>query len=239
MQPYQLLPEEEEEYGNSLLVFGRFRNNTWSYVWYYTSGYILLSILLIPAYGVGLIMLLLAPAMIYVKYQDMINRRLFVTSETLVYKTSVPAIIPCCGNNVSEKHVMLSLITDVIVEQGWYAACFGLYTVKIENAGQGAGPNALADLRIVGLEDAKNFKKVVLRAVTAKRNGVPLQASDISMAEEHSKAGTPLLAKSFVPLENSTRYSPSSAPQSVLLPAQSIEQLNSTLLRIEQLLAQK
>jgi hypothetical protein len=61
----------------------------------------------------------------------------FVTSEGVVYKTRPPACCPSCGVNKREKHCMLPLVTDVVLSQSWLEAKWGIWSVKIENAGQG------------------------------------------------------------------------------------------------------
>jgi hypothetical protein len=89
----------------------------------------------------------------------------------LYTKQTCPFFFPCCGSTKREKHILFSLVTDVILEQGCMQARFGLHSIKIENAGQGNPNQPGADAIIVGIANARAFKQAVLAAAMAKRNG--------------------------------------------------------------------
>jgi len=142
------------------------------YLSYATYKWVFVSLAMIFAYGLGILMLLYTPVMRHIFEQDIRNRRLYITSESIVYKTSVPCCFPCCGRNKQEKHVLLPLVTDVLLTQGCFEAKFNIQTIKVENAGQSGGEQSLKfDLQCQGLDDPQLFKRIALMAATAKRNG--------------------------------------------------------------------
>ena len=207
---YSTLTAEELEEWNEVIQQFSFESNVNSFVWYRSILMLLVSLVFVPLYGIGLIGLIYTPIYAYIQYCEIKSRKLFVTPEVIVYKSQPPAFLPCLGTSTYEKHVLLALVTDVAIDQSWFAAWFGLRTARIENAGQG-GPaingKASADLSFTGLDDPKGFKNFVLKAVSAKRNGSPLTSE--------------VLAQPM----------PAQSPQ--------LDQLNTTMLRIESLLARQ
>ncbi|MCR9067137.1 MAG: hypothetical protein NXI00_24440 [Cytophagales bacterium] len=234
-----LSPEEEEEYGNDIIYAASFRNNAKTYTTYAASIFVITCIPFILVYGIGLLLLLWAPFFTYVFYKDITTRRLFVTSDSIIYITSPPCCIPCFGVNKTEKHVLLSLVTDVIVSQGWYAGCWGLNTVGIENAGQGgvsSNGKRTNDLSFTGIENAQLFKKIILRTAAAKRAGQSLSRDSIEGIIKGENGPAPQSAP-----QNSVSFIYGGvAPQAVPVPpavdSSKIDQLNETMVRIEQLL---
>jgi len=174
----------------------------------------------------------------------------------VVYKTSAPAFCPCFGVNKTEKHILLPLITDVILSQSWFEAWFGIHSMKIENPGQaGANPQSGADVIIQGIFQPEIFKKVLLRAAGAKRAGLQFTADDVQQV-----CVSPCIVTTFLNsrltrflqiLTNPGEYSPyqqvglgpfgGGAAAAAMNPAmtQTMDQMNHTLLRIEQLLVQQ
>lgn len=90
---------------------------------YETLQWILISLLLILAWGVGIILLLYTPVRRYIMQRDFQSRKLYVTSEAIVYKVTRPAVIPWLGVSKFEKCILLPLITDIVLEQVpfWFA----------------------------------------------------------------------------------------------------------------------
>jgi len=161
---------------------------------------------------------------------------LYITTESVVLKTNSPACIPCFGDNKSEKHVLLPLVTDVVIEQGYMEAWFGLHSVKIENAGQGDISNGTrVDLKIQGITNPQLFKKILLRAATVKRNGLAFTQEDVRAIVSN---------RNPVPLSQadaSNRIDPLTSSRLPVVPSgapsqQNWDQLNGTMSRIEQLL---
>uniref|UniRef100_A0A0E0BUD1 DUF7642 domain-containing protein n=1 Tax=Oryza glumipatula TaxID=40148 RepID=A0A0E0BUD1_9ORYZ len=87
------------------------------FVKYQITWWILLSVLLILAWGVGLLMLLYLPIWIYVCRKDFRSRKLCLTPHAIVYKVTRPATFPCFGVLRNEKHVVLHSVSDIVVEQ--------------------------------------------------------------------------------------------------------------------------
>ena len=127
---------------------------------------------------IGVLILMWLPVYRHLARKEIQARRLYITSENLVYKTAVPACCPCLGISKTEKHVLLPLITDVILSQSWFEALFSLHSVRVENPGQ-SGADVGADLTIQGIHQPELFKKVLLRAAGAKRAGLQFTADDV------------------------------------------------------------
>lgn len=229
--PYlYLTPEEEEEYGNDILYAASFKRNVDTYKWYVTFAWLFLCVPFILLYGVGIIGILWTPFVWYIAKVDMESRKLFITSDSIIYIAEPPACIPCLGRNKAEKHVLLSLVTDVIVQQGWYASCWGLDSVKIENAGQGQAGGY--DLGFTGMENSKLFKKIVLRAAAAKRSGQSLSREDITAIISGDDRDRIIAdASPSFPVQQGVP-----APQETNV---KLDRLNETMMRIEQLLARQ
>uniref|UniRef100_A0A2P2KWK9 Uncharacterized protein LOC8258533 isoform X3 n=1 Tax=Rhizophora mucronata TaxID=61149 RepID=A0A2P2KWK9_RHIMU len=77
-----------------------------------------ISLLLVLAWGVGIIMLLYLPIRRYVLQKDISSRKLYVTPSEIVYKVSRPSFIRFWTVTNIEKRVPLSLVIDIIIEQG-------------------------------------------------------------------------------------------------------------------------
>uniref|UniRef100_A0A0E0RJ10 DUF7642 domain-containing protein n=1 Tax=Oryza rufipogon TaxID=4529 RepID=A0A0E0RJ10_ORYRU len=105
------------------------------FVKYQITWWILLSVLLILAWGVGLLMLLYLPIWIYVCRKDFRSRKLCLTPHAIVYKVTRPATFPCFGVLRNEKHVVLHSVSDIVVEQGYLQSLFGIYSIRFENIG--------------------------------------------------------------------------------------------------------
>jgi len=169
--------EEEYEHGRVLYRAVFSAQSQAAYVSYATWSYAFLCLALTFAYGIGILMILYTPVVRHIAKRDIATRRLFITTESIVYKTRPPCCVPSCGVNKREKHVLLPLVTDVVLSQSWLEAKFGVWSVNVENAGQGGQADAKGgrfDLSTRGIEDPKLFKRVCLMAATARRTGVAL-----------------------------------------------------------------
>ncbi|KAA3475295.1 12S seed storage globulin 1 [Gossypium australe] len=89
---------------------------------YDTIIWVSISLLLVLAWGVGIIMLLYLPFRRYVLQKDISSRKLYVTPSEIVYEVSRPSFIPFWGTITIEKHVPLSKVIDIIIEQGTCSA---------------------------------------------------------------------------------------------------------------------
>lgn len=154
---------EDEECGISGKIlyratFDELENN---HVNYDTVLWVLISLLLILAWGVGILMLIYLPIRRYILRQDIHSRTLYVTSHAIVYKVTRPAFLPCLGFTTIEKHVLLPLVTDVIVEQGCLQAIYGIHTVRVENLARGKA-TPVDEFQIQGVVNPALFRKVIL-----------------------------------------------------------------------------
>jgi len=176
---YPVVELNEVEHGK-VLYHANFSQNEDRYMAYMTMRFVIYALILIPFYGAGLLLLLYIPVYRYIARQDIRSRRLYITSESVVYRTAPPIhIFPCCGVNKMEKHTLLPLVTDVIVEQGCLEAKYGIQSIKIENAGQTGGKSRTYDVEINGIDDPRMFKKILLLAATARRSGRSITENDI------------------------------------------------------------
>tara|TARA_R110002050_G_scaffold171533_6_gene303608 strand:+ start:66 stop:989 length:924 start_codon:yes stop_codon:yes gene_type:complete len=224
-----LMEEEETEYG-TILYRASFEEQANSYVKYVTVIWILLSLLCLLVYGAGVIMLLFTPFVWYRARKDIQNRRLYITTENVVYKTDIPAICPCLGTSTGEKHVLLHLVTDVTVTQGWFQKLFGLHSVAIENPGQSGAAHGKADLSIDGISNPKLFKKILLTAAGCKRNGKSITKEDV---ESWQAAGINTV---FDNETGNNAFNPQAQLATTSAMTTQMTAMNDTLGRIEKLL---
>lgn len=230
----QLLEETEETEHGRILYRATFQEN--AYVSY--TGWCLFwwGLVLFVAYGFGIFVLLWIPFARSLARQEIRSRRFYITSENIVYKTTMQSCCSFCGTSKTEKHVLLPLITDVVLSQSGFQSRFGIWSVTIETAG------TEGHLDIQAVEEAELLKKIILRASTAKRAGQQFTADDVQQVINQVKTN-PVA----IPLASMAAAYPGSPPigyppQSALYPlptpasAEQVERMNQTLLRIEQLL---
>ncbi|XP_047976728.1 uncharacterized protein LOC125218953 isoform X2 [Salvia hispanica] len=144
-----------------VLYAASFNELSSKHVNYDTIIWLSISLLLVLAWSVGIIMLLYLPYRRYVLQRDIASRKLYVTSEGIVYKVSRPSYIPFLSNRNVEKHVPLPLIIDVIIEQGWLQSLYGLHTFRVESIVHGkAAP--VDELQVQGLSNPGLLRKVII-----------------------------------------------------------------------------
>jgi hypothetical protein len=162
--------QEDDEGGDGgrILYKASFEEFEESYVNYQTTQWLLFSLLLILAWGVGFIMLLYLPLRRYIVRQEFRSRELYVTSNAIVYKVKRPVFLPCFGVTRREKHMLLPLVTDVVIEQGCLQSAFGIFSMRIEKAGL-RRPLSVDDAQIAGVVNPKHFRKVVLMTASSLR----------------------------------------------------------------------
>lgn len=158
---------EEAGGGGKILHVAAFTEFEKKFLNYETLQWILISVLLILAWGAGILLLLYTPLRRYVMRSDFRSRKLYVTSDAIVYEATRPIFLPWLGVSKFEKFILLHLITDIVLEQGCLQALFGLHSVRIESLGQ--GPLDAYSVSICGLTNPKQFRKVVLKAANAVR----------------------------------------------------------------------
>lgn len=115
---------EEAEASSKVLYRASFQELMLNYLQYDTIIWAVISLLLVLAWGVGLLMLLYLPYKRYVLKKDILSRKLYVTENKIVYKASRPSYIPFMGIVKKEIEVPLQLVVDVIIEQGYNQRSF-------------------------------------------------------------------------------------------------------------------
>ncbi|KAL8172480.1 hypothetical protein V2J09_024284 [Rumex salicifolius] len=153
-----LLPEntceefgEDEEVGSSsqILYMASFEELASNYILYDTIIWFSISLLLVLAWGVGVIMLLYLPYKRYILSKDIYSRRLYVTPTEVVYKVLRPSFIPFWGEAKIERRVPLSL------------SIYGLQTIRIESISSGkAAP--VDELQVQGVHNPGLLRKVII-----------------------------------------------------------------------------
>ncbi|XP_021280997.1 uncharacterized protein LOC110414238 [Herrania umbratica] len=165
----QLLADHEEleddfqlDSSEPILYAASFEELARNNLQYDTIIWVSISLLLVLAWGVGIIMLLYLPIRRYVLQKDISSRKLYVTPSEIVYKVSRPSFIPFWGITTIEKHVHLSKVMDIIIEQGWLQSVYGIYTFRVESVAYGkAAP--VDELQVQGVANPALLRKVIVR----------------------------------------------------------------------------
>uniref|UniRef100_A0A0D3HVY3 DUF7642 domain-containing protein n=1 Tax=Oryza barthii TaxID=65489 RepID=A0A0D3HVY3_9ORYZ len=172
------------------------------FVKYQITWWILLSVLLILAWGVGLLMLLYLPIWIYVCRKDFRSRKLCLTPHAIVYKVTRPATFPCFGVLRNEKHVVLHSVSDIVVEQGYLQSLFGIYSIRFENIGV-RRPSS-NDIKITGISHPHDFRKTCfLKAVLVhllNTRNLNLSRKAYVHDDQQSTSSKPITMSSVPPL---------------------------------------
>ncbi|KAG8071592.1 hypothetical protein GUJ93_ZPchr0006g45361 [Zizania palustris] len=109
--------EEEAEAAAKVLYQASFQELMPNYLQYDTIIWAVISLVLVLAWGIGLLMLLYLPYKRFVLKKDILSRKLYVTENRIMYKASRPSYLPFMGIVKKEIKVPLHLVVDVIVEQ--------------------------------------------------------------------------------------------------------------------------
>ncbi|XP_057429630.1 uncharacterized protein LOC130722799 [Lotus japonicus] len=209
---------EEDE---AVLYAASFREMEESFVKYQTMQWVVNSVLLILAWGIGVFMLLYLPIRRFVLRKDIRSRTLYLTPNAIVYKVTRPVPFPCFGVLKKEKHVLLSSVSDVVVEQGYLQSLFGVYSLRIENIGVRRPPSD--DVKILGIANPNAFRKAVMMRLSNMRNEIV--SRQVSTLED-----APHLMMSP---SKSARHD--STPTGELLLLQKLEEVGSSVKRIQTL----
>nr|AFK35241.1 unknown [Lotus japonicus] len=153
--------DEEEDCLEQILYSASFEELARNSIKYDTVIWLSISLLLVLAWGVGFIMLLYLPIRRYVLKKDFSSRRLYVTHSEIVYKVSRPSFIPFWGTVTIERQVPLSLVIDIIIEQGCVQSIYGIHTFRIESIARGkAAP--VDEIQVQGISDPDHLRKVII-----------------------------------------------------------------------------
>ncbi|XWS35767.1 hypothetical protein CRYUN_Cryun20dG0024100 [Craigia yunnanensis] len=183
-------PEEPEDdfqldSSDQILYTASFEELARNNLQYDTIIWVSISLLLVLAWGVGIIMLLYLPIRRYVLQKDILSCKLYVTPSEIVYKVSRPSFIPFWGIITIEKNVPLSKVIDIVIEQGWLQSVYGIHTFRVESIAHGkAAP--VDELQVQGVTNPALLRKVIVReAAKAIQNvGKSWKLSTVTGEEE-------------------------------------------------------
>jgi len=170
--------EVDPDTGDVILFRGSFESKKLH--GYFMLGFYLTCLMLLPLYGVGLILFLFTP-LFYVKQRRRVSSmEMYVTSRAVVFKQTAYSM-GCCLAKTTEKHVMLDNITDVSYDQSFLQRMRGVATIKVENPGQsGTGKDASgSDLAVTGLGNPHLVKRVLLQLRHRVRYGMALDVPTV------------------------------------------------------------
>ncbi|XP_021804978.1 uncharacterized protein LOC110749227 [Prunus avium] len=166
-----LLSETANEAEDEIVLYAAsFQEMEENYVKYQTAQWLLYSLLLILAWGIGFFMLLYLPVRRYILRKDIRSRKLYLTPNAIVYKVTKPVPFPIFGVLKKEKHVLLPSVADVVIEQGYLQSLYGVYSLRIEHVGVRRPPSD--DVQIHGIANPSAFRKAVLMRLSSMTNEV-------------------------------------------------------------------
>ncbi|KAJ4842963.1 hypothetical protein Tsubulata_020022 [Turnera subulata] len=153
--------ELDDEDDGQILYTASFEELATNFLKYDTILWVSISFLLVLAWGIGIILLLYLPVRRYVLRKDLSSRKLYVTPSEIVYKISRPSFIPCWGMTKFEKRVPLSLVLDIIIEQGWLQSVYGIHTFRVESKARGKTA-PVDELQVQGVANPNLLRKVII-----------------------------------------------------------------------------
>ncbi|KAG8037921.1 hypothetical protein GUJ93_ZPchr0024g29064 [Zizania palustris] len=174
--------EEEAEAAAKVLYQASFQELMPNYLQYDTIIWAVISLVLVLAWGIGLLMLLYLPYKRFVLKKDILSRKLYVTENRIMYKASRPSYLPFMGIVKKEIKVPLHLVVDVIVEQGCLQSAYGLYTFKVESIASGK-PAPVDELQFHGVHHPDLLKMVIIREASKRIQQVQSWKSRINSGE--------------------------------------------------------
>ncbi|CAN6245280.1 unnamed protein product [Urochloa humidicola] len=163
--------DEEAESTARVLYRASFQELMPGYLQYDTIIWAAISLLLVLAWGIGLLLLLYLPYKRYVLRKDILSRELYVTENNVVYKATRPSYLPFKGIVKKEIKVPLHLIVDVIIEQGCLQSAYSLCTFRIESIAHGK-PAPVDELQFHGVHNPDLLRKVIIREASRRTQEV-------------------------------------------------------------------
>ncbi|XP_010908405.1 uncharacterized protein [Elaeis guineensis] len=159
--PVSEIDDEEAEISGKVLYRASFEELAKNHVQCDTIIWVLISLLLVLAWGVGVVMLLYLPVRRYVLQKDISSCKLYVTANKIVYKARRPSFLPFLGSTNVEKHIPLHTVIDIIMEQGCLQSLYGIHTFRIESIAHGkAAP--VDELQFQGVSNPGLLRKVII-----------------------------------------------------------------------------
>ncbi|KAH9609994.1 hypothetical protein KSS87_001703 [Heliosperma pusillum] len=229
---------DEEE--TPVLYTASFSDMEQDFLKYYTSKWLLYSLLLVLAWGLGFFMLLYLPVRRFVLRSDFRSRKLYLTPNAIVYKVTRPTSFPCFGVLKKEKYVLLPSVADIVIEQGYLQSFFDIYSLRIENVGVRRPPSD--DLQIQGVANPVEFRKAVLtQLANMKAEAFPRQSS---LTEDNStRTAYPQTSEACLSYVINI-YHPQTFKQDALPPServllQKLEEVDSSIKRVQTLIEEQ
>ncbi|KAK9910542.1 hypothetical protein M0R45_034499 [Rubus argutus] len=205
----QLLPYAESGLGDDdtgdcsepILYSASFEELAKNIVKYDTVIWLSISLLLVLAWGVGIIMLLYLPFKRYILQKDISSRKLYVTASEIVFKVSRPSFIPFWGITTIERHVPLSLVIDIIIEQGCLQSRYGIHTFRIESIACGKAA-AVDELQVQGVSNPSDLRKVIITEASKaiQDSGIGWKPSTVTAEGESMAPMAPTASLSETPI---------------------------------------
>lgn len=168
--------EEDTDLSGNILYKASFEELSRNYVQYDTIIWVLIAVLLILAWGVGVLILLYIPIRRYVLQMDISSRKLYINSHEIVYKTTRPLLFPFLGCTNIEKRIPLHLVIDVIIEQGCLQAVYGIHTFRVESVTNGM-TRPVDELQIQGVSNPDLLRQVIILEAAKNIQEVGMQKS--------------------------------------------------------------
>ncbi|XP_074591956.1 uncharacterized protein LOC141847770 [Curcuma longa] len=158
---------DEEETSGKVIYAASFDELSRNHVQYDTVIWVLISLLLVLACGVGIVMLLYLPIRRYVLHKDIASRRLYITLDEIVYKVTRPSILPLLGLIKVEQRIPLHAVIGIVIEQGCLQSIYGVHTFRIECITHGkAAP--VGELQFQGVSNPRLLSKVIILEATKR-----------------------------------------------------------------------
>ncbi|CAK9159539.1 unnamed protein product [Ilex paraguariensis] len=227
---------EADDDDEPVLYTATFEETEENFVKYQTVLWVMYSLLLTLAWGIGLFMLLYLPLRRYILRRDIRSRKLYVTPKAIVYKVARPVPFPCFGDLKKEKYVLLPSVADVVIEQGYLQSFFGVYSARIENIGVRRPPSD--DVRIQGIANPLAFRKAVLTRLSSMRSEVfPRQTSMFEDIPELRIGHSPAASLQMSPSKSIRHDSFSHIGEHIIL--QKLEEVGSSVKRVQTLIEEQ
>ncbi|KAH9652843.1 hypothetical protein KPL70_027213 [Citrus sinensis] len=215
---------EREDDDDDVLYTASFQEKEDNFVQYQTAQWVLYSLLLILAWGIGLFMLLYLPVrsglhwLLYFVFLAQVTR---------------PVPFPCFGVLKKEKHVLLPSVQDIVIEQGYLQSLFGVYSLRIENVGVRRPPSD--DVQIQGVANPSDFRKAVLTRLSNMTNEV--FSREASAIEDVQNPKRSLSSITSMSPSKSSRHDLSHSGDQVVL--QKLEEVGSSVKRVQALIEEQ
>ncbi|KAL5580566.1 hypothetical protein UlMin_013008 [Ulmus minor] len=170
----QLLPyaesfiedDETSDISEQILYTPLFEELAKNVIQYDTIIWLSISLLLVLAWGFGIIMLLYLLVRRYILQKDIFSHKLYVTPNEIFYKLSRPSFIPFCGILTIERHIPLNLVIDINIEQGCLQSKYGVHTFRIESVEHGKATPVIITKASKTIQDVgKSWKPTALAAI--------------------------------------------------------------------------